>query len=42
LQVVYFEGCPNLQIGLQRLNAALKATGHTGTAVDLVQVSSAE
>ena len=41
IQVVYFDGCPSWQLVVQRLTAALQATGHTDAVVDLVQVGSA-
>jgi hypothetical protein len=42
IRIVYFDGCPSWQVALQRLDAALEATGHTGARVELVEVSSPE
>jgi hypothetical protein len=42
IQVLYFDGCPSWQVALQRLTAALEATGHSDAVVDLVEVGTAE
>lgn len=42
IQILYFDGCPSWQVALQRLTAALEATGHSDAVVDLVQVGSAD
>jgi hypothetical protein len=40
VQVVYFDGCPTWRVAAERLQAALRRTGHGDVRVELVEVRS--